>query len=142
MDETIVIIDESGQKTRGKVAGVSAASLTVLTPEKRIFVERSVAQIRRTDALWNGILIGTLVGAGVGWTGAGLNKLRSEHEWWGTDFGLFGSVGAAAGAVAGVLTDWATGNAPIYRTLSPSPAVAVSPWLGSNGSGVSVALRF
>jgi hypothetical protein len=57
VDETVVITDESGRQTRGKVADVSAASLTVLTPEKQTFLERSVAQIRRTDSLWNGVLI-------------------------------------------------------------------------------------
>lgn len=50
VDETVVITDESGRQTRGKVADVSAASLTVVTPEKRTFLERSVAQIRRTDS--------------------------------------------------------------------------------------------
>ena len=37
VDETVVITDESGRQTRGKVADVSAASLTVVTPEKQTF---------------------------------------------------------------------------------------------------------
>jgi hypothetical protein len=144
VDETVVITDESGRQTRGKVADVSAASLTVLTPEKQTFLERSVAQIRRTDSLWNGVLIGAGVGGavfGVGWISCVSQDVGCEI--WGDPGGFVTSwLAPAAGGIVGALLDRAKGNEPIYVTPSRQTAVAVSPWLGRKGTGISVSLRF
>lgn len=61
--QTVFVTDESGRQTQGKVADVSASSLVILTPETRTFVEGAVTEIRRTDRLWKGALIGLGAGA-------------------------------------------------------------------------------
>jgi hypothetical protein len=117
---------------------VSAASLTVLTPEKQIFFEPRVAQIRRTDSVWNGALIGAGVGCAVFWAGSGIEDDPAVYYWLYIGSWLF----PTAGAVVGALLDRASGNEPIYVTPSRQPAVAVSPWLSRKGTWISVSLRF
>ncbi len=65
--QTVIVTDASGQRVRGKVAEVSAASLTVLSPEARTFAEAAVTEIRAPAASSRqGALRGLAVGAGIG----------------------------------------------------------------------------
>jgi hypothetical protein len=127
VDETIVITDESGRQTKGKVAGVSAASLTILTPEKQIFLERGVAQISRTDSLWNGALIGAGVGAaafGLGWGSCVYHDVGCEI--WGTrEAHPFPSASCSSFAVA-----WQEG----YRNFSVSSVLKPGGSVGCHAS--------
>jgi hypothetical protein len=56
--QTVVVTDASGQRTKGKVADVSLSSLVILIPEARTFAEGTVTEIKATDPLSNGALIG------------------------------------------------------------------------------------
>lgn len=148
-DETIVVTDESGRQTKGRLAEISATSLTVLAPERLIFAERAVAQIRRTDSIWNGTLLGAAAGGAVylgGLMFCEANKLdcgaAGGAEVWMPGSPMTAWLAPAAGAILGALVDRAKGNAVIYVTPSRRPALSVSPWLGRQGSGVSVFLRF
>lgn len=149
LGETILITDESGRQTKGKVAGVSGASLTVLAPEQQIFPARSVAQIRRTDSLWNGALIGAGVGVAVyvgGLMNCSANQWNCNNargaEQWIPGSPMTAWLAPAVGALVGALRDRAKGNEPIYVAASRQPAVAVSPWTGRKATGISVSLRF
>jgi hypothetical protein len=136
--EKVVVTEDSGEQTRGKVANVSATSLTVLTPGKQLFLERTVAQIRRSDSLWNGALIGAGVGGLTFFAGTGIEDDPAVYYWLYIGSWLF----PTTGAIVGALLDRATGNEPIYVTHSRQPAVALSPWFGRKGTGISVSLRF
>jgi hypothetical protein len=63
--QTVVVTDASGERTKGKVADVHPSSLVLLIPEARTFVEGAVTEIRATDSLSNGALIGAAVGTGL-----------------------------------------------------------------------------
>src|SRR4029079_2020075 len=63
----VVVTDDTGRKIRGKVEELSPSSLIVVTkgPSRRTFVESTVTEIRRSDSLVNGALLGAGVGAGL-----------------------------------------------------------------------------
>jgi hypothetical protein len=65
--QTVVVIDTSGLRTKGKVAELPAmpSSLVVLVPARRTFLEDDVAEVRATDSRRTGALIGGGIGAGV-----------------------------------------------------------------------------
>jgi hypothetical protein len=65
--QTVVVIDTSGQRTKGKVAELPAApsSLVVLVPAPRTFPEGAIVEIRTTDSRRNGALIGASIGGGL-----------------------------------------------------------------------------
>jgi len=60
--QRVVVTDESGQKSKGRVDELSTSSFTV---GPRTFTEATVTEIRLPDPLWNGALIGAVVGAGL-----------------------------------------------------------------------------
>lgn len=99
--QTVFVTDESGRQTQGKVADISASALVILTPEARTFVEGAVTQIRRTDRLWKGALIGLGVGAIPGATAglAGCAQYNSPACVTGPILGalVLGGIGAAIG---------------------------------------------
>ena len=63
--QTVIVTDASGQRIKGKVADMSPSSLVVFIPEARTFAEGTVTEIRATDPLWNGALIGAAIGTGL-----------------------------------------------------------------------------
>jgi multidrug efflux pump subunit AcrA (membrane-fusion protein) len=60
--QRVVVTDESGQKSKGRVDELSTSSFTV---GPRTFTEVTVTEIRIPDPLWNGALIGAAIGAGL-----------------------------------------------------------------------------
>lgn len=139
--QTVIVTDARGHETKGRLGELSPSSLVVLTPEARPFPERAVARIRRTDRLWNGILIGAAIGGAA--AGAGILATRGESD----DFYTWGYIGSwllpTAGAVSGALLDRAT-TATIY--VAPSRASAKpaegSPAPAGRRTGLLVTFRF
>jgi hypothetical protein len=144
--QMVVIADDAGVETKGKVLDISASSLTILTPDQRTFPNSGVAQVRRTDSLWNGALIGAGVGGGafgLGWLSCVYQDVGCDF--WGDPGGFVTSwLAPATGAIVGALMDRAKGNEPIYRARSqPSRAsFTMSPLLDKKKRGVSLAVRF
>jgi hypothetical protein len=62
--QTVVVTDDSGRQTKGRLTDLSPSALVVSTPIKRTFAEGTVAEIRFSDSLSNGMLIGAAIGAG------------------------------------------------------------------------------
>jgi hypothetical protein len=58
--QRVVVTDESGQKSKGRVDELSTSSFTV---DRRTFTEATVTEIRLPDPLWNGALIGEAIDA-------------------------------------------------------------------------------
>src|SRR5258707_14983021 len=61
---TVVVVDASGERTKGRVADVSPSCLVVRIPAARSFAEGTVTEIRATDPWSNGALIGAAIGTG------------------------------------------------------------------------------
>lgn len=142
--QTVFVTDKSGRQTKGEVADVSASSLVILTPDTRTFVEGGVAEIRRTDRLWKGALIGLGVGAIPGAVG-GLSGCAqySGHECvTGPLFGalVIGGIGAAIGAGIDALVNKV--GSLLYVSPQQTPGVTLSPLLGKDRRGVLLSVRF
>jgi hypothetical protein len=58
--QRVVVTDESGQKSKGRVDELSTSSFTV---GPRTFTEATVTEIRLPAPLWNGALIGEAIDA-------------------------------------------------------------------------------
>jgi hypothetical protein len=151
--ESVIVTNDSGQRTKGNVADVSGLSLTLQVRRTkdnpqgtRTFAEDTVIRVTRRDSLENGVLIGLGAGAVAAWGfvrgNCGPAGYDPECGASAARIGLLAFV--PAGAVAGALIDKAIGNAPVY--LSPSrltrSSLAVLPWFGSSAGGVALSFRF
>jgi hypothetical protein len=112
--------------------------------ERRRFDEGGVSSIRRTDSIWNGLLIG--FGAGVV---ASEVWRRSECGPRGYDSECSVIVSAVGwvtmvpgGAVAGALIDKFTANRLVYRFNGPGTTFHLSPVVGRAKASVAVSVRF
>jgi len=155
--DLVVVTDERGRDTKAKIGEVLPSSLLVLTREttsdslgtretwtaKRTFGEAAVSQIRRTDPLSNGGLIGFAAGA----AGAALWLLGPCAT--GSDAYLQVCVGPSiamvvGGTLAGVAIDAGFGNDLVYRApfvSGRSVTSSLSPFLAGR-RGVSFRVRF
>jgi hypothetical protein len=63
----VIVIDEKGQRTKGKISDLSPTSLQLMTSgwnEHPVsFTADRVFRVSRLDSQWNGFLIGTVIGA-------------------------------------------------------------------------------
>lgn len=148
--QRIVVSDAAGRRTTGVVADVTPQTIVVRRRDEfgatrtETFDSQSVAQIRRTDSLWNGILIGAGVGVGVT---VGVARQRCGAA----DPECSANVGSRAGvilvpaaAAVGALIDRLIGNELVYRGSSRASAssVTIVPRVGRHGIGLSVNTRF
>ena len=145
--QIVFVTDESGRLTKGKVADLSASSLTVLAPEKRTFGESTVTRINRADGVWNGALIGLGVGAIPGaWLGT-VYCDECQNRTGPVLIGvlLFGGIGAAIGGGFDVLFGKVGRLVYTSRRLplqSQRTGVIVSPLIGKDRRGVLLSVRF
>jgi hypothetical protein len=148
VDQTVFVTDETGRLTKGKVADLSASSLTLLAPAKRIFGEGTVTRINRADAVWNGALIGLGVGAIPGaWLGT-VYCDECQHRTGPVLIGvlLFSGIGAAIGAGIDVSADKV--GRLVYRSRQrPAQSqqrtgVLVSSLISENRQSILVSVRF
>ena len=99
----VIVIDEKGQGTKGKITDLSPTSLQIMTTgwnEHPVsFPAERVWHVNRVDSRWNGFLIGAAIGAvpgvlfGIMWTTYCENE--SAHcpgapAYFGATFGLIG----------------------------------------------------
>jgi hypothetical protein len=150
-DQRIAVTDAGGHTTRGHVADVSPASITVRVTDSlgaertRTFGPATVATIRRSDRLWNGLLIG----AGAGFVATELWAYRlcgprgSDSECSAIVTGVGWTAFVPGGAVVGALIDKAIGNQLIYSAAPRKrTSMYVSPTIAPQRIGVTAALRF
>lgn len=143
--QRVVITDVAGGDAKGRVVDATPASITLTMSngaidERRSFARARVATIRRSDSLWNGLLIG----AGVG--------IVATEVWARQTCGNDGECAAitrlvgwgalaGGGAAVGALFDRFTGNNVIYRA-GASSTIRVTPLVGRRTTGLSVSLEF
>jgi hypothetical protein len=144
-DDTIVVIDPSGNRTTGRVGALSSSSLRlVVNGAPREFQPSGILEIRqrRADSLANGAIIGAIAGAGFGMLGAIIVCLEETCGAWPV---------AIVGAYAAMGTGFGVGidaliirQKTIYRA-PPRSALSqfhFTPILSTGRKGVSLSFRF
>jgi hypothetical protein len=148
--QAVVVTDVGGCKTQGVVLDLNDSFMTLRLGDRwaagqRVrFDEGRVTTIRRTDSIWNGLLIG--LGAGVV---ASEVWRRSECGPRGYDSECSAIVTAVgwvtmvpAGAVTGALIDKFTGNRLVYRSRGSGMTLRLSPVIGPAQASAAVSVRF
>jgi hypothetical protein len=135
--QTVVVTDATGQRTKGKVADVSSSSLVVLVPDARTFTERTVSEIRASDPVWNGALIGAAIGTGLALWDYLIDPSEPGNA---VVFTVAIGLGTAIGAGIDALVN--RGGTLLYVSPRPIRRVMLSPILGKDRQGALVSVRF
>ena len=135
--QTVVVTDASGRRTKGKVMDVSPSppALVVLVPEARTFAEATVSEVRASDSLRNGALIGAGIGTGL----ALWDYLIDPSE---PGNAVIFTVAIGLGTAIGAGIDALIGRRVLYRRGQQTPSVTVSPLAARGRHGVLVSVRF
>lgn len=112
--DSVIVMTTDGRRLAGTVEGLTDAALTLRTPTETTtvsFERLSEIRVRRQDPLWNGMLIGTGIGALGGLIPDYYDDCEECHD------ALYGSMalGAGIGLVVDVLM-------PSTRLVYQSPA--------------------
>ena len=127
----VVVTDRSGQKTTGRFVGVVDDTLVLRLPEAGRFPAETIAQVKRSDPIWNGaviggVILGTLCALVCG---QGLDSRNSLMPV------VAGNAGI--GALIGLGMDALTKPDILYQRLPPTRTQA-----GNRGPSVSFSVRF
>lgn len=139
-NDLVVVTDETGRKTKGRIVDVSGASLGVSAatrsgaPETRRFAEGTVSEIRAADPLWNGALIGA--GAGIGL--ATWDYLIDPSE---PGNAVVFTVAIGLGTAIGAGLDGLV-HKVLYLRPRQATSMSVLPLVGNRRQGVVVSVRF
>jgi hypothetical protein len=150
-NQQVVVTDVGGGRTRGDVVNVDDASITLRwrdglgIAQTRTIERPLVSTIRRSDRLWNGLLIG--LGAGFAateiWSYRLCGARGNDTECSAIATGVGWVAFVPSGAVIGALVDKAIGNQVIYRSAPRSkPTVELVPTLSKGKAGFTAAIRF
>ena len=60
--QQVIVIDQLGTKTQGRVATLSSGTLVISAPLPRTFAPSEVREVRRPDRLWDGAVKGAAFG--------------------------------------------------------------------------------
>ena len=140
-DQTDVVTDAHGHETKGRVGHISAASLTLFTPESQTFPRETIREVRRTDRVRDGMNDGFWIGLGAFAVSLMIAEKTSDEFPYGfayVGFPLF----PAVGAVSGLLVDRSMGKDAIYLAPSSRSSMLVSPLPHKKAAGLSVSLEF
>ena len=135
--QTVIVVAANGERTKGRIAAVSFSppALELLAPTPRTFLEPAVAEIRATDGLRNGALIG----AGVGLGFALWDYLIDPSE---PGNAIIFTVAIGAGAAIGAGIDALIGGRVLYRSRQTGRRLTISPLATRSRQGLIVAVRF
>jgi len=135
--QTVVVTDTAGRRTKGKLAEVSLSppALRLLVPTGQTFDEQWVREVRSTDALTNGALIGGAIGLGL----AIWDYLIDPSE--PGNAAIF-TVAIGAGTAIGAGIDALNGRRLLYRAPRQTRRVALIPLASKHRQGVLVGVMF
>ena len=148
--QQVVVTDVGGGKTRGDIVDATSDAVTLRVSDAfgarrtRTFAAETVASIRRSDRLWNGLLIG--IGAGFlasevwVYNVCGPRGYDAECSAIATGIGWVAFVPGAA--VAGALIDKAVGNHLIYTHATQPGALVITPTLTPARAAIAATIRF
>ena len=142
----VIVTGADGRNTKGDLLDLTASSLTLRVRDRwggetrRRFSEAEVVGIRRSDRVWNGLLIG--LGAGIVaaevWRHSECGPRGHDAECSAIVFGVGVFTMVPGGAAIGALVDKFTNE----LVFASRPAVAVAPTVGRQHAGVALSLRF
>lgn len=135
--QTVVVTDSNGQKTKGKVADLSTTPpvLALLVPERRTFAKGAVTEIRATDSVRNGALIGGGIGFGLALWDYLIDPSEPGNA------AIF-TVAIGLGTVIGVGIDALIKGKVLYRSRPGTFSLTISPVAAMKRQGLRVSLRF
>ena len=136
MGQTVVVTDDSGRQTKGRLTDVSPSALVVSTPDTRTFAEGTVEKIRSPDSLSNGVLIGAAIGAGLATWDYLIDPSEPGNA---AIFAVAIGLGTATGAGIDALHQ---GGKVLYMSPQQRSDLPLSPVLGKDRQGVLVSVRF
>ena len=128
--------DTNGQRTKGKVTDVSPSSLVLLLPEARVFPEPTVTEIRTTDPLSNGALIGAAVGTGLATWDYLIDPSEPGNA---VVFSIAIGLGTAIGAGIDALV---SSGGTLYASPGQTRRVTLAPISGKGRQGARLFVRF
>jgi hypothetical protein len=131
--QTVIVIDQQGGKTRGRVESVSPQTLVVSYGLSRTFGPADVRQISKPDQVWDG----AIKGAAFGIIPAVLVGALDCDD---CVPGALAALSIGAGAAVGAAIDALFGPKTVFR--SGAPRVSLAPIVGHDRRGVSASLRF
>ena len=136
--QTIVVTDANGQRIKGKVRDValSPPALVIAAPAPRTFTEGSITEIRTTDSLLTGAILGGSIGAGLALWDYLIDPSEPDN---GAIFAVAIGLGTAVGAGIDALID---GSRVLYRSGQQQRRVTVAPIATAHRQGVRVSVRF
>jgi hypothetical protein len=134
--QNVVVTDASGQRTRGKIAEVSASSL-VLMPDARTFAEGAVTEIRATDSVLSGALIGASIGLGLATWDYLIDPSEPGNA---AVFTVAIGLGTAVGTAIDALVN--RRGQILYASPRQTRRLIISPVLRKDRQGVRVSVRF
>jgi hypothetical protein len=146
----VIVFDETGRKTRGRVTAISRDSVVVRyrrrlfsASEERALSSEIVSRIDIVDSTWNGALIGAAVAPvlvyGIHrWEDAAVPDSNSMK---GLGTIVFGGISATLAVGIGFWIDGSM-NGAIYERRRGTPGVTLAPWLEPTRRGIRVHVRF
>jgi hypothetical protein len=139
--QAVIVTATDGTDRKGRIAELSPSSLVILTPDRQVYGQANVRRIRRTDSVWNGVLIGAAVGGAVAAIGYAGTRGHSDAVYGWAYIGSW--LAPAGGAVAGALIDRASNRTiyvapPATSRSGPTPSQDLEP----RRHGLQVSARF
>jgi len=152
--KVVVVTDETGRETTGKVAEVAPSSLVILTrgrmrdadgrefeggwTGRRLFDAPTIRMIEHRDSLRNGTLVGLAIGLGLAWS-FDFTYCSSVGGHCPALYLAFGGIGAAAGMGIDASI---RGKQVLYRSPSQMKGVTLSPVVSRDRKGMLALIRF
>jgi hypothetical protein len=149
-NQRVLVQDTAGGKTRGQITDVAPDFIRLRVSDGlgnvrlRTFRNIDVATIRRSDRLWNGLLIGTAAGFAATeiWVYRLCGPRGYDTECAAIALGVGWVSFVPAGAVVGALIDKAIGNQLIYRAGPKAASVRIVPRLMPGRQAVTTTITF
>ncbi len=149
----VVVWDEAGRKTRGRVVSISGEEVVVMTepryfrpfrsPQEHAFRANDVTRVEVVDSTWKGALIGAAIAPALvygiyRWEDSAVPDSNSLK-------GIATVAGGLLSTMASILIGQAidlSNNESIYARPSQAPRVTVTPLIGRYQKGLAVRVGF
>jgi len=133
--QTVIVIDQQGGRTQGRVESVSATALVVDYGRSQTFAPSEVRLVKKPDHMWDG----AIKGAALGLIPAVLFGALDCDD---CAPGALVALSVGVGAGAGLAIDALVGPKTVFRRDGAAPRVSLAPIVGRDRRGVSASFRF